>query len=193
MLQIVALVYNILQVITWSMVFLSMVPDNFSSILDINQWKTRLYWVEESSFRQFLEIAQGMQAMDIFFCIVGATKNSLASVFPQIISRLFVLWYVLPFVQNQHIGVFMATLCWSWTEVIRYTFYTLKVIDADFVQNSFARIIGFFRYNSFLICYPLGVSGELFCSYQAFLYISTLKEKPATISLPNSWNFSFDF
>ena len=86
----------------------------------------------------------------------------------------------------------MCTLAWSWTEVVRFSFYTLKQLNVD--GNAATDIINFFRYNSFFLLYPLGVGGELLSSYHAWTVISALAvhDKPYLIDwrpdiMPFDW------
>jgi len=99
---------------------------------------------------------------------VGLTRNSIATVFQQIMSRLFILHMVFPLVEKGHFSIYMACLCWSFTEVTRFTFYSLKELDMFNYHNLFALIVGFFRYNSFIVLYPIGVTGELLSCYKAW-------------------------
>ena len=86
-------------------------------------------------------------------------------------SRLFILHMIMPLVEQGHFAIFMATLCWSFTEVVRFTFYSLKELDMFNYHNLFALVVGFFRYNSFIILYPVGVTGELLCSFKAWQHL----------------------
>ena len=88
----------------------------------------------------------------------------------------------------------MCTLAWSWTEIVRFTFYTLKQFNAA-DDNTLKQSIEFFRYNSFLVLYPLGVSGELLSSYHAWSHIKdlALADKPWVVDVPDSGIPKFDF
>ena len=89
----------------------------------------------------------------------------------------------------------MATLCWSFTEVVRFTFYSLKELDMFNYHNLFALVVGFFRYNSFIVLYPVGVTGELLCSFKAWQHLRAKPQgqKEFTIEMPNTLNSGFDF
>lgn len=132
--------------------------------------------------------------MDVVFSILGLTRNSVPTVFVQILSRYFILFAIFPYVPEGHYAVFMACICWAWTEVIRFSFYTLKEFKITIGAHSFTRMIGFFRYNSFIALYPVGVSGELLSSYKAYQHFRTLpqSERPYTYSMPNTLNVAFD-
>lgn len=49
----------------------------------------------------------------------------------------------------------------------------------------------FFRYTLFIVLYPMGVSGELLTIYAALPYVR--RSGLYSISLPNKYNFSFDY
>lgn len=61
--------------------------------------------------------------------------------------------------------------------------------------NTFAGIVGYFRYNSFIVCYPVGITGELMAYYMAWENFSRLPkdQKPFTYLMPNTYNVAFDF
>jgi len=84
-------------------------------------------------------------------------------------------------------------MCWSFTEVVRFSFYTLKQVGQD--SGLLSSVIGFLRYNSFLVLYPLGVSGELITVYKVWAALDSTPygDRPLTISLPNTLNFGVDF
>jgi very-long-chain (3R)-3-hydroxyacyl-CoA dehydratase len=82
--------------------------------------------------------------------------------------------------------IFMAGICWCIAETTRYPFYQFKSLQP---------ILGHLRYNLFIVCYPIGVTGELLCFYGALLESRKLpaSEKPWSVQLPNTLNFAFDF
>lgn len=112
-------------------------------------------------------------------------------------------------------GLPLALLAWSITEIIRYSFYGLNLLDVvpgvliflryvatnfsqSKISNSFPRdnsyliqINFLFRYTTFIILYPTGVSGELLCLYWAQNYAKN--NSIWSIELPNAYNFSFSY
>jgi len=126
------------------------------------------YWDPTISFRTILMWGQSLQLFDVVFSILGLTRNSVPTVFVQILSRYFILYGIFPYVPEGHYAVFMACICWAWTEVIRFSFYTMKEFKITISIYSIPRMIGFFRYNSFIVLYPIGVSGELLSCFKAW-------------------------
>ncbi|CAL4209036.1 unnamed protein product, partial [Meganyctiphanes norvegica] len=104
----------------------------------------------------------------------------------QVFSRVFVLWGVLHSAEHsqQSLGLPMLLVAWSVTEVIRYSYYFFNIIDL--VPSA----LTFLRYTLFIGLYPLGVTGELLCSYAALPAIS--RSNIFSVPLPNKLNFAFD-
>ena len=50
---------------------------------------------------------------------------------------------------------------WTVTEMIRYLFYTLNLLEVN------VALITWLRYTLFIGLYPIGVTGELLCYYFA--------------------------
>uniref|UniRef100_A0A1I8C1U6 Very-long-chain (3R)-3-hydroxyacyl-CoA dehydratase n=1 Tax=Meloidogyne hapla TaxID=6305 RepID=A0A1I8C1U6_MELHA len=83
------------------------------------------------------------------------------------------------------IGVPMLLIAWSITEVIRYSFYALNLI------NAVPSVLIWMRYTFFILLYPLGAGGELLTMFAALPEIA--ERKHFTIEMPNSANFAFNF
>jgi very-long-chain (3R)-3-hydroxyacyl-CoA dehydratase len=75
-------------------------------------------------------------------------------------------------------------VAWSITEVIRYTFYALKLYDICPYP------LLWIRYTAFLILYPLGVSSELALTFFRLGYYR--ENRPFSVQMPNKWNWSLD-
>lgn len=82
-------------------------------------------------------------------------------------------------------GLPLALLAWSITEIIRYGYYGLNII------NAVPQIIVWLRYTTFIVLYPIGVTGELLCFYWAQSYARDTSVW--SIEFPNKWNFTFSY
>jgi very-long-chain (3R)-3-hydroxyacyl-CoA dehydratase len=75
----------------------------------------------------------------------------------QVASRLLLVWGIsLPFPALNGSPWYSSMLAaWSTTEVIRYTYFALKQVDAvpDWLH--------WLRYSAFLVLYPIGISSEV--------------------------------
>lgn len=81
----------------------------------------------------------------------------------QVASRLFLMWAICwPFPHLNASVFYSSMLCaWSLTEVIRYTSYALKQVEAV------PGWLNWLRYSAFLVLYPVGISSEVAMTLQA--------------------------
>jgi very-long-chain (3R)-3-hydroxyacyl-CoA dehydratase len=84
--------------------------------------------------------------LQIFHALFGFVRSPVATTITQVFSRIFVTWFILnkvpsvryfnlypnetTFQSRASIGVPMLLIAWSVTEVIRYSFYALNLINA---------------------------------------------------------------
>lgn len=115
-----------------------------------------------------LELAQYSQSFDVLMSILKITNNNPFTVFTQILSRLVVLYMVMPFVEEGHFCITLTAYAWAVTEVVRYTFYSLKLLEMGTPGSISNFVVGGLRYNLFIILYPLGVTGELWCFFKVW-------------------------
>ncbi|XP_068086509.1 very-long-chain (3R)-3-hydroxyacyl-CoA dehydratase 2 isoform X2 [Anabrus simplex] len=82
-------------------------------------------------------------------------------------------------------GLPLALLAWTITEIIRYAYYAFNIVG--FVPY----LLVWLRYTTFIILYPIGVTGELLCLYAAQAYVSSTNMW--SLSMPNLLNFTFSY
>jgi len=69
--------------------------------------------------------------------------------------------------------------------VIRYGYYALGLTGWN------SSLVTWLRYTLFVVLYPMGVTGELWCCMAS---IPTIKaENPFSVTMPNSLNVTFNF
>jgi len=83
-------------------------------------------------------------------------------------------------------GLPLALLAWSITEIIRYGYYACNLL------NYVPKILVWLRYTTFIVLYPIGVTGELWCYYSAQEYAQA-NVHAYSMELPNKYNFAFSF
>lgn len=102
-------------------------------------------------------------------------------------------------------GLPLALLAWSITEIIRYGYYFSNLINIVpgflvFLRSAIIIIRKYdiilitfssFSYTTFIVLYPIGVTGELLCFYWAQSYARD--NTIWSIELPNAWNFTFSY
>jgi very-long-chain (3R)-3-hydroxyacyl-CoA dehydratase len=81
----------------------------------------------------------------------------------QVASRLFLMWAICWPFPDLNGSVFYSSMlvAWSLTEVIRYSSYALKQVDAV------PGFLNWLRYSAFLVLYPVGISSEVAMTLQA--------------------------
>uniref|UniRef100_A0A8C4WPF7 Very-long-chain (3R)-3-hydroxyacyl-CoA dehydratase n=1 Tax=Eptatretus burgeri TaxID=7764 RepID=A0A8C4WPF7_EPTBU len=139
------------------------------------------------SVEKILKIFQTGALLEVLHCAVGIVPSSVLLTAFQVSSRVFLVWAVassVPDIQNEY-SVLLFLTAWTITEIVRYSFYTFSLL------NFLPYFIKWARYSFFILLYPLGVSGELFLIYAALPYVH--KTGLYSISLPNAYNFSFDY
>ncbi|CAO2580608.1 Very-long-chain (3R)-3-hydroxyacyl-CoA dehydratase 2 [Lemmus lemmus] len=136
------------------------------------------------SIEKPLKFFQTGAFLEVLHCAIGIVPSSVVLTSFQVMSRVFLIWAVthsVKVVQSED-SVLLFVIAWTSTEIICYSFYTFSLL------NHMPYIIKWARYTLFIVLYPMGVSGEYICSSalcrQAGLYF---------ISLPNKYNFSFDY
>ena len=72
---------------------------------------------------------------------------------------------------------------WCITEVIRYSYYAVGLCQINI------SILTWLRYTLFIVLYPLGVTGELWCYYDSLHFLKT--SKFMSLAMPNKFNFIF--
>ncbi len=93
-----------------------------------------------------LRIVQTLQVLDLLLILIGKASGSLLGSFAQIFGRLLVTWYFVEY-ESHSLKFAVMVILWSFADIIRYLYYLLKNVA----------IVGWLRYNCFLILYPTGI------------------------------------
>jgi len=170
--------YNTIQALGWSFLLYQMIsylvtPNRGGSLYD--------------STRLTLQIFQTGAVLEILHAVCGLVRSSVQVTTQQVFSRVYVVWailYLCPSSQSS-IGFSLLLFAWTITEIIRYSMYAISLIGTP------PYFLTWLRYTFFIIAYPVGVSGELFCSYSALL--EAQENGIFTVGLPNRLNATFSF
>ncbi|VDK83833.1 unnamed protein product [Litomosoides sigmodontis] len=170
--------YNALQCCGWSVIL----------------WKTLHSLLRNESYEQLyrsceleLQIFQTAAVLEIVHAAARLVRSPVGTTAIQIFSRVSLVWLILYKVTSAQgsIGVPFLLIAWSVTEVIRYSYYGLALI------NAVSSLHTWLRYSLFIVLYPLGVTGELIAVLSALPEVST--KKHFTIEMPNIFNIGFSF
>lgn len=171
--------YNFIQVLGWSYLLYQII--NYFTINTTN--KDSLY----DTVKCTVIIFQNAAVLEIFHAATKLVPSNPVITTFQVFSRVMVVCGVLmPTLEGRTgPGLPLALLAWSVTEIIRYLYYALNI------ANVMPHFLVWLRYTTFIILYPIGVTGELLCFYGAQNEVS--KTDMWTIGLPNPLNFSFHY
>ncbi|XP_011505535.1 PREDICTED: very-long-chain (3R)-3-hydroxyacyl-CoA dehydratase hpo-8 [Ceratosolen solmsi marchali] len=180
--QIYLLAYNFLQIIGWSYILYKLV-NYYIGNKDNNQtlWET---------VRFAVNIFQNAAILEILNSITGLVKSNPVITTFQVLSRVVVVCGVIQATPSNYaaasLGLPLALLAWSITEIIRYSYYFTSLVG--FIPY----FLTWLRYTTFIILYPIGVTGELLCCYDATKYAIS-NPNAWSYTLPNAWNFTFSY
>lgn len=118
---------------------------------------------------------------------IGIVKSNVVLTTFQVMSRVIVVCGVLLATPTAIYspGLPLALLAWSITEIIRYGYYGFNLIN--FVPS----LLVWLRYTTFIVLYPIGVTGELLCFYWAQSYAAN--HNVWSIEMPNNNNVTFSY
>lgn len=101
--------------------------------------------------------------ISLHFPHLGLVRAPISTTGMQVASRLLLVWGVVdrfPFLA--HSAAYSSMLvAWSVTEVIRYSYFVLNLSGYQ------PALVTWFRYNTFYVLYPLGISSECWLIYKA--------------------------
>lgn len=176
--KIYLIAYNGIQTLGWSYLLLQSVA------YFLNRGTLDNYWNE---IKYTVLIFQTAALLEVVHAAIKFVPSSVVVVFMQVYSRVFLVLGILLATDSATVspGLPLCILAWSITEIIRYAYYTINLL------NVVPQTLLFFRYSTFLALYPLGITGELLCMYHS---LDEIHEKQLfTVSMPNKWNFIFNY
>jgi len=176
------LIYIVLQVGGWSYILYQLI--NYYILQDAAFRAQITLW----DYTRFAVIIfQNAAFFEIINAAMGFVKSNVAVTTMQVFSRMMVVLGVVMATPTakESPGLPLALLAWSITEIIRYGYYALNLIK--FVPH----IVTFLRYTTFIVLYPIGVTGELLCFWYAQSYAK--QHSVWSLEMPNSWNATFSY
>ncbi|PQE14682.1 hypothetical protein CJF31_00007661 [Rutstroemia sp. NJR-2017a BVV2] len=111
----------------------------------------------------FTKWTQTMALLEVVHSATGVVRAPIATTLLQVASRLLLVWPIVnnfPFVAKSAAYSSML-VAWSVTEVIRYSYFVVTLSGFK------PAIVTWFRYNTFFVLYPLGISSECYLIYKA--------------------------
>ncbi|KAI5693987.1 hypothetical protein M8J75_009056 [Diaphorina citri] len=148
--------------LAWSYLLLQIIGHYLSINKTTSLWDT-VQWT--------VIIFQNAALIEVVNVALGFVKSNLALTFFQVMSRVMVVVGVLIATPTGPAspGLPLCLLAWTITEIIRYLFYALNLI------NAVPDILVWCRYTFFIALYPIGITGELLCIWWAQSYVAETK------------------
>lgn len=111
-----------------------------------------------------LATAQTLALLELVHSATGLVRSPLVSTTLQVFSRIGMLWAIaFPFDKVHDSSAFkLMTIAWGLVEVPRYAFYAVNL------YGKVPYALKWMRYSFFIVLYPMGISGELWCLYKSF-------------------------
>ena len=81
--------------------------------------------------------------------------------------------------------------CFALGESSRYCYNLFVSLGQN--HTLIGRVVGHFRWNLFLVLYPIGALGDGLAGVFTISVLNETEPMPYSISMPNQWNFSFNF
>jgi len=106
-----------------------------------------------------LKIFQTMAILEVAHSILGFVRSPWKTTFMQVLSRLFMVWYIVNVSGEAQTSIFFVITCTSWAlvEVVRYLFYSVNLL------GEVPYPLFWLRYSLFWVLYVTGVIGEIGC------------------------------
>lgn len=173
--------YNLAQTVGWSYILCQIVQYYTKPSLGQTLWdRTEL----------LLMIFQNAAVLEIIHAVTGLVPSNVFITTFQVFSRVMVVLGVLQATPDTYAaaspGLPLALIAWSITEIVRYFYYFVNLIGL------MPYVLVWTRYSTFIILYPIGVTGELLCFYAAVKYANANPDV-WSYTLPNVWNFTFSY
>jgi very-long-chain (3R)-3-hydroxyacyl-CoA dehydratase len=135
-----------------------------------------------------LMIVQSLALLECVHSLVRLVRSPFITCLMQVSSRLLLVWGVLWVSADArlHYGLTLMVTSWAATEIPRYLFYSINQIT-----SSVPFPLTWLRYSTFLILYPSGILGEIFCLLSALPSVES--QQLWSVKMPNKFNFAFDY
>ncbi|KAF8070195.1 PTPLA-domain-containing protein [Lyophyllum atratum] len=104
---------------------------------------------------------QSLAVLEVIHVLLGWVRSPLQTTAAQVASRLFLVWGIVEQFEGVRSNPIYTSmiLSWSFTEVIRYSFYACNLLGYE------PYFLLYLRYTTFYLLYPTGASSEAFLIY----------------------------
>ncbi|KFY00229.1 hypothetical protein V495_01834 [Pseudogymnoascus sp. VKM F-4514 (FW-929)] len=120
----------------------------------------------------FWKVTQSLAALEVLHSIFGIVRSPFMTTLMQVASRFLICWGTVNFFPEVAKSPVFSTLLLAHgvTEVIRYGYFAMALSGEQ------VAILGWLRYNTFIVLYPLGIASECWLMYLAIPYANQVSE-----------------
>ena len=147
------ILYNVLQTLGWGLVLYRLVQHTINPAPGVTPWQ---------AFGGPLVVFQNLALLEIAHALLGMVRTAVGPTTVQVLSRVAIVALAdgLPALHKAN-ALYIFTLAWSITEVVRYSWYALNMLGSP------AKAHTWLRYSTFITLYPTGVTGEIMLYLEA--------------------------
>jgi len=138
-----------------------------------------------SELGDHIKLVQTAAILEVIHAMIGIVRSNPMVTAVQIASRLLVVWLPIHFIAESQTspGISIMLFAWCLTEMVRYSFYAFNLVNLN------VGVLTWLRYTLFIVLYPMGVCGEMWCYIDALPVLSA--SKALRLEMPNPYNFTF--
>jgi len=181
--KIITITHNLVQFIGWSYVLILGLLEVFTGK---SEYLDKLALYKNEGLATVIKTVQLLQSLEILFAVLRFTPTNWVMSLMQIFGRNFIVYGIFEiYPESRWSG--LAILSWSLAEIIRYQYYLADDFGLEIP------LLTTLRYSAFIILYPTGIIGEYLSIISALPKIDACCPRVYSLSLPNEWNFAFDY
>lgn len=186
------LIFNVTVVLGWAYVLY---------LCLYTRWRGGDLWQLWKAIEGPLKLTQTAALLEVLHSLLGVVRAPVMTTAMQVASRMWVVWGIMVAAPAQiasrgitiiplgpysiELNLVSLLLAWSVTEIVRYSFFAFKELGMS------PKPLLWLRYTTFIPLYPLGVASEM--TMVALALPQIRKSQMWSISMPNSYNFAFDY
>ena len=123
--------------------------------------------------------------LEIAHAAIGIVRSNPMVCAMQVAGRLAVFWLPIHFIAASQTspGMTFMLLAWCLIEMVRYPYYAFNLVNVNI------GVLTWLRYTLFIVLYPMGAAGEMWCYIDALPTLAT--SKALCMEMPNAYNFTF--
>jgi len=134
---------------------------------------------------------QKWQIVDVLLPIFGFTRTNIISSAGQTGLRCVYGLISLPLMEEFLPIIFPTLMCFALVEPWRYGYNLWTTVGLK--DTYIGRMFGFFRWNLFMVIYPLGAIGDGLGAVFCIPTVQASNPPMYSVTMPNKWNFAFSY